>query len=383
MALRTRNTVMLVKIESSEGVEETPSASTDAVACENLSWRPAGNLINTNEYTGSLDGLGSIVGGQRIDLSVDVYMKGSGTAATAPEFNDLLKICGLTEVVTSTAVPSSPEACGAGGSTTTAQLGSSAGTTAQQYRGMPVNFASEVTGSSFISDYTTGKVATLTDTFAAIDADTTYQIPVNVLYKPNSGTIPSATLNLFRDGVKYIFAGARGNVSYSIDTGGVGKFTFNINAMFGGTVAADVSVPSATLQSTRPPVFKGGRFKIARSSAAIQNFSMNFGNSLVNPDNPAASEGFDPAVITARRITGSFNPAATLVATRDNIADFRAGTQKLLSLSYGSATGNRIGIVIPTALYTGLDPADRSGIAAENIAFEAVGQDAGAFLCFY
>ena len=34
MALRKRNAVMLFKIEASEGVEETPSASTDAIAVE-------------------------------------------------------------------------------------------------------------------------------------------------------------------------------------------------------------------------------------------------------------------------------------------------------------------------------------------------------------
>src|SRR5690606_24696800 len=132
---------------------------------------------------------------------------------------------------------------------------------------------------------------------------------------------------------------------------------------------SDAAASAPTYDSSRPPVFRNGRFKINRLAAAIQNFSIDFGNTLVNPPNPNAVEGFDPAQITGRNITGSMNPAETLVATRDIFADFRAGTKAIVSLSYGSTAGNRLGIVIPNALYTGETPADRDGIMAKNVPF--------------
>lgn len=379
--LRTRNAVVLAKIESSEGVDASPSASTDAVLVESpqISFDP--NLINTDEVTGSLDGQGPIVGGTKCQISFSVLLKGSGTASTAPEFGKLLKACGFTETVTSTAVPASAAACGAGGSTTTAQLGSAASSTAQAYRGMPVAFSSEVSGDSFITNYTSGKIATLTDTFAAIDADTNYQIPVNVLYSPLSSAIPSLTLYVYMDGVVYKFLGSRGTVSLQIDSGGIGRLRFTMNGIF--SAKADASVPSATYQSTRPPAFKSAVFKVNRLATSLRSFSMDVGNQIVNPDNPNLLEGFDVAQVTARKITGSMDPHETLVATRDIMSDFRAGTRRIIHARFGSTAGNRIGITIPEALFTNQSPSDHDGIAAVSVPFEAIGQDSGAFLCFY
>lgn len=381
--LRARKAVLLAKAESTEGTEVTPSASTDAVAIENLQFTPQLNVVNTNEHSDSLDGFGSIAGGILGELGFDVPMKGSGAAGTAPEVSDLLKACGLAETITSTAVPASAEACGAGGSTTTAELGASAGTTAQQYRGMPITFSSEVAGSSFISNYTTGKIATLTDTFAAIDADTNYQIPVNVLYRPASTSIQALTFNFWFDGLKHVLLGGRGTVSFSIDTAGIGRWTFRFRALLKSTFKSDVSNPTPTLDSTRPQVFRNGKFKINRAAAAIQNFAVDFGNTLINPHDPNQVEGYDATQITGRNITFSMNPAETLVATRDIFADLRAGTTALISASYGSAAGNRIGIVIPQAGYLNEAPADRDGILAKTVTGECRGQDAGVFICFY
>src|SRR5688572_24132435 len=137
MVLRTKNKVLLAKIESAEGSDAAP-AVTDAILCENprLSWNA--NVITTNEVTGSLDSDAPLVGGMTVSLTFDVFLKGSGVAGTAPEFGDLLKACGYAETITAAAV-GAPTAC-ASGTTTTATLAAPAGTTAQQYRGMPINF---------------------------------------------------------------------------------------------------------------------------------------------------------------------------------------------------------------------------------------------------
>lgn len=381
-ALRSRNGALLFAVEAVEGTAETLSESTDAVLIENPAIRFNPQNTETREMTGSLDNRGPIVGGMQVQVSFDVYLKGSGVAGTAPEWGELMRACGWAETVTSTAVPASAEACGAGGSTTTAELGVSAAATADLYRGMPITFTGTVAGSSFISNYTAGKIATLTDTMGgAIVATTNYQIPVNVLYKPASTSIPSGTIGLYMDGVLYTLAGCRGTWSLSNPAAGPGKFSFTFSGMF--VSKTDVAVPSCTYDSTRPPIFKGGYMLIDRVAAAMATFSLDNGNQVIYPENPNADEGFDPSIITERSMTGSVDPQATLVATRDIMTAMRNGTQQIIHARWGSSAGNRVGITIPTALYTANDPGDRQGIMTEQTNFSCIGQDAGAFICLY
>ena len=382
MSLRTRNGAVLFGVESTPGTPETLTAGTHAVLVENpqINFNPQN--VQTNEVTGSLDNRGPIVGGLQVSVTFDVYMKGSGSAGTAPEVGALLKCCGWSETVTATAVPATAEALGSGASQTAATLGASASGTAQAYRGMPVEFSTTVTGWSFITNYTTGKVATLTDDMGATLTTTTdYQIPVNVLYGPTSSSINAGTLELFQDGLKYKLTGCRGNMSVNLTAAGPGRFSFTFSGIM--VSKTDVAVPSATYDSTRPPIWKNARSSLERVTAAIGTLTLDNGNTVVYPENPTATEGFDVSEITERGMSGNIDPAATLIATRDILTNMTAGTSGILLAGWGTAGGNRVGLTVPTALYTDDSPGDRQGIMTENIPYSAIGQDAGAFICFY
>ena len=134
---------------------------------------------------------------------------------------------------------------------------------------------------------------------------------------------------------------------------------------------------------TRPAPFKNGTMLVNRQAAALESLTIDLGNEQSFPDNPNALEGFDPSIIVRRNLTGSMNPLETLIATRDIMADFRAGTQRIVHGRYGATAGNRVGATIPAALYTNQSPGDRSGLATVEVPFSAVGQDAGGFLCLY
>lgn len=382
MALRTKNAVILAKIEATAGTDAAPVASTDAVLVENPQFNPNPNLVNTDEVSGSLDGAGPMVGGLKATLSFDVYLKGAGAAGTVPEIGKLLRACGFAETINAAAIPVAPEACAAGGSISTAVLGASAAATAQLYRGMPIAISGAVTGNSFIADYTAAKLATLTDTLsAAIVATSNYQIPANVLYSPASNSIPTLTLYLYADGLRYRMVGCRGTWQLKADAGGVGKISFT----FSGVVLdkADIAVPVPTYDQTRAPVWINGKMLYNRLVAAVSQLSLDGGLSVVFPDNPNAVQGFDVPEITDRKITGSINPLETLKATRDIFGDFTAGTRRIMHAMLGSTAGNRVGITIPAAHVTNQTPSDRSGISEVTIPFEATGRDAGVFFCFY
>lgn len=398
MALRTRNAVLLFKIESTPGTENVPSASTDAVLIEvtgnPITFNP--NNITPNEATGSLDNKAPIVGGMTAQIDFSVFLKGSGVAGTAPEFGDLLRACGWTETLVAATVPAgAAEALAAGGSTTTAVLGASAVGTAQLYRGMPLTLSGAVpssglaNGLTFISDYTAGKTATLVETLGgALVATTNYLVEKNVRYQPGSSSIPSGTLYLYMDGLLYKFVGTRGNSAISLASGQAGKINFRMMGQF--LTKTDAAVPTATFDSARPPIWRAAAAAspvaaalVNRLAAAIATLSLDSGNQVIFPDNPNAQEGYDPAEIVSRNMTGSMDPLETLVATRDIMTDFRAGTQRILHARYGGTAGNRVALTIPAAQYTNQSPGDRSGLLTVGVPFAATGPDAGAALTFF
>ena len=384
MALRTRNAVVLAKIEATEGQDATPIPGTDAILVENPQPNFNPNVIETDEVSASLDGAGPIVGGMSAELGFDVLLKGAGSAGAAPEFGDLIKACGWAETITASPVPAAPEAVGSGSTATAVVLGASASATDQVYRGMPLDLTGTPAALAFISDYAgSSKTATITDLLGAApdNLSTQWQVPANVLYAPASASIPSLTLYLYLDGVVYKLVGCRGSFNLSLSSGGIGRFSFTFQGMF--LAKADAAVPAAAYDASRPPPFKGGAMLVDRKAAALENLSLDVGNEQTFPDNPNAAEGFDPSIITRRNVTGSINPLETLIATRDIMADFRAGTQRIVHARYGATAGNRVGVTVPAALYTGQTPGDRSGLATVEVPFSAVGRDAGAFLCFH
>ncbi len=381
--LRARNAAVLFKQEATEDVPETPSASTDAVKVENLQVNFNPQQVQTNEHTGSLDSSGPIPVGLQVSVSFDVLMKGPGTAGQAPEVGALLKACGWAETLTSSAIPASPEAATAG-STTTVTLGASFSATAQTYRGMPLSLTVNPSAGAtpFITDYSSSKVATLTDLFStALDTTTLCQILPNALYSPASTGIPSGTMEVYRDGVKYVFAGARGAPVFNISTQNVGRISFNFSGRF--VSQSDVGVPAATYDATRPPAFKAAAMLLQRSAVALRSLSLDVGNNLVFPPDPNAAQGFGPAQITQRDMSGSIDPNKTLVATRNVIDDLDNATPNIIHARWGSTAGNRCAVTIPQAVFTGVGEGNDNGILTEEIQFFPQGQDSGAFICFW
>jgi hypothetical protein len=387
MTIRDQNQVLLFKTQSGEGARATLSASTDAVKIVQASVQRDVNMIQTNEKQGSMDPAAPIPAGTKVNVDVDVLLKGSGTPGTPPEFGDMLKACYLQETTTGTPVPASPGACSAG-STTTATLGAAASSSAQAYRGMPVEISGDVTdanGIYLIADYSASKVATLAALAgAAIDNTSDYQIPANVLYAPTSdeSAVPFCGIKVFTDGKVEEIMDARGTVTLTMEAGGVCRLAFRFTGIYLGE--SDAAVPAnPVFQSTRPPAWANGRFLIHRERAGVNRLELGTNMTLVNPGDPNAAEGFGSTIGTARDLRGSMDPLDVLVATRDVIADMKSGAEKILLAQIGSVAGNRFALTVPAAQY--MPPTDRSdqGLRRREIPFKANGPDSGAFLVFF
>ena len=112
--LTTRRKLLLAKIEVTYNTDPTPTAGTDAVLVEDLSWSNEGlKMIERPAARPSAGALQQIYGGRLVSVSFNCEVKGSGSAGTAPEIGVLLRACGLGEtIVASTSVTYAPVSTG-------------------------------------------------------------------------------------------------------------------------------------------------------------------------------------------------------------------------------------------------------------------------------
>lgn len=381
--VRMRNAAIAVKTETTVGTDAisgTPGSS-DWLAGD-VEIQFAQNSIPNPEMTGSLDRAPGIVGGLRPSIRIRTPLRGSGTAGTAPEWGKLMTACTMAETVTSSAV-GAPTAATAG-TTTSITLATPAGTTEQQYRGMPIVLSGNVTETTGIMDYTAARVATLGSTLpSAAGVTTSFQIPANVRYAPTSdeSVYKTATVYFFADGLRWRFTGCMGTWSLELTTGGLGYLVFELRGDLVSAVDA-TSLPAGALGTIRatPPRFVAGRMQLNKLSAQTRSLTINAGVNIILPDDPEATEGSAPAVPVERVVAGSLDPYMNTTLSPARFAAFQAGTEVTLMAIIGSTAGNRFLLCAPAIRKTQLNPTNRDGMGVDAIAFEADGADASVFL---
>jgi hypothetical protein len=289
--------VIYAKVQTAHGTPATPTAGSDAVLCSNLAYNPAAaaRMLERPVIKNTKGKLAQVYGGSLAEISFDVEIRGSGTAGTAPEINDLLVACGMAEtIVASTSVTYTPA------------------TDNQQY----------------------------------------------------------VTIYYMQDGVRRILEDAVGTFSLNMEAGAIGMISFTFTGHHG--TASDTAFGAGTFQSTVPvPVINGG-FTIGGYSASVSKLAIDRGNQVVTPPDFNTADGFGQIRIADWDITGSFDPLATLLATKNWVNEWQAGTaQALTTGAIGSTAGNIYTVSCPAVSYRSIAQAEREAERAYEIGFGA------------
>lgn len=394
--LRSKNQAFLVKIESTEGVDASPAA-TDAIAIDDGDFKLNPEFIEPTEATGTLSPGTPVIGKVQPDVTGNVKLKHSGVAETPPEVAPLIRACGMSETIRSATIPTSSTTTAASGTTTTFVVDRSSGNgsdwpaTTGALNGHFVTLAGNpVTPVTvLIVDYTvSGNNATVTidqTMGSALSSSTTAVVPKQVVYKPDSTVTTSATVYIYKDGLLYKFLGCRASFDLTINSGNKGDFAFSAKSLFGSKT--DAAVPAVVLDTTKPPIWRakqGGKMLIGRVAGAVTQLRLGVKPTLVFPDNPNAQEGIDaPVLVYPRTVDGDCDPASVLIASgRDSMADLFAQTERPITAQIGSTAGNRIGLVVPRALFSDASHKDKSGILGDQLPFRCLGNDTEAYLAF-
>jgi hypothetical protein len=200
----------------------------------------------------------------------------------------------------------------------------------------------------------------------------------SVVYEPVSTGHESVTIYYFQDGIRYSITGCRGNVSFNLETGALGKMSFSLT----GHIASitDVALPSAPAYDTHvPPPLINVPFTIGAFGAVINALTWDMSNTIATPPDISATDGYAEIQITQRDPNGSYDPEAELIATDDPHGDLTSNTSQAITTGIiGTGTGGRYQVDMPAVYYRDISPGDRDGIRTYDLPFgmaESTGDD--------
>lgn len=190
-------------------------------------------------------------------------------------------------------------------------------------------------------------------------------------YAPISTAIKSCAIYWYEDGLLHKLGGCRGTFSASMEGGTMGKLSFTMTGHH--TTPTDVALVTPTYDATVPPtVINLSSFAVDSYAANVAALAFDMGLTLAMPTDITAADGYGEIEITGRKVTGSLDPLAKVVATYDWVSKWKANTSVALDTGVvGGTAGNRWQLQFPTAQYMEIGHGDRDGIITRQIAFGA------------
>ena len=382
--LYTRKAAILAEVEVNEGVDPTPSASTNAMLVSELSINPLEVQEVDLSYIRSFYGISpSVIVSENASCSFTVDIAGSSAAGTAPPWGALLKACAFTESVTGSAVTGTAQT----GAASSITLASGASSTTNAFVGMTI---AHTGGTDFGDDRVivayngTTKVATVNEAWSGTtpDATSTYSIGKNVRYLPTTDTIDSLTIYYYQSGVLHKMTGCRGNVSFDMSANARPAMKFTFTGVYNAVI--DAAVPTATYTAWQSPtpiltdnttgLLAGKTIDGSATGLQLQKWTLDMGNQVKYRQLVGAAN----VVLTDRQPKGSVSIEMTDVSTKDWFADIRNGVQSEFMIQTGTTAAKTICFYLPKCQLAAPKYSDSDGIVmldAEQRAMPNLGND--------
>ena len=303
MPFLKKRSLVLAKVEVTEGVDPVPTPAANAILVSNPDVKPIADLLTRDFDRPSLSPLPHVIGLKEVEVTFGTELKGSGTAnaggaSDIPEIDPLLQAAGFAV-------------------TLNAESGGGAG-----------------------------------------DGD--------IQYDPASDSLKSVTLYVYMDGILHKITGCRGSFSFNAEAGQFGTFEFTFRGKYLAPTDAVIPAGSVFNAQTPPP-FLNANLSLGGYTPILQAFTFDMANDLQRREDANSLEGVIGFVIGGRDTQGSINPEAVTEATHPFWDDFDKGTQKAFSATFGSVAGNKIDITAPKVQAREMNWGDRNTVRVYDI----------------
>ena len=171
--------------------------------------------------------------------------------------------------------------------------------------------------------------------------------------------------------------GCVGNVSFSVEQGGIGLANFEFQGQFDGTAAFGsganaVSIPPANYQEELPPIAQNIAFAYGSDTAFdCTNFELNMNNEIQNVKSMQSTDlTATNFFLSGRAPSGSFNPLLeAAMTTEDVIANLASSAARHIMFNLGTDTGNIVIFRLGASQSSGT-VTDNNAVTLTNIGFE-------------
>lgn len=179
-------------------------------------------------------------------------------------------------------------------------------------------------------------------------------------YKPVSTGFESVTVYFNVDGVLHKVTGARGDVEMTLNSAQIPVFKFKFVGIY--NAPTDTALPAVTYTVFQTPLVANSTntpaFSLFGASPVLESLSMQLGNQV----DFRTLIGSQYVQITDRKSAGQVQFEANTIATKDWFATAIGNTLGALSLTHGTAAGNKVILTSSTVDLMQPTYADNNGV---------------------
>ena len=402
----TQRALVLAKLETTFGVDASPTPTADAVLVESPEYTMEPNILERKFVHPDLSTIAHLVGRKLAKVAFTSELRGNGLGTTGlvanlPKIAVLLQGCGMAATALSGAacayapMPSldnsalepaiawavtevtPPSWAGlnlyrltvmTGGASAVASFAVQSTNPALDTTDTSSSPVVVTSGTTSLSLGTSGAsvIPTFSGTLVAGSQYYALVVPKSVVLSPISTGFQSITLYLYFDGLLHKMTGAVGTFKISADAGAYPKITFDFIGQY--IAPTDTALPTnAVFETTLPPIVQTSGFTWnGNNSLVAAQWTIDMANKVVQRPDINGTDGFLGSTITHRDPSGGFNPEATTLSTNTTdvnaFDDFATSKQKTFVVQAGNVAGNIVGVYGPRAQVAALKYADRDGI---------------------
>lgn len=181
-----------------------------------------------------------------------------------------------------------------------------------------------------------------------------------------TNNVTTLTMVLYEDGLRRSISGAKGNFKIVAGNKKPARVQFEFKGIYQAVTDASILAPTfPTVLAPTTYVFTVGSF-----SPICSQVEIDAGNNVVMREDINGSLGYHAAAITQRKSTGTLDPEATAIATRDWAVKYTGSTEEAFSLAVGSTANNTITIAATAAQTMKAGRGSRNGITTDAISLQ-------------
>lgn len=221
-----------------------------------------------------------------------------------------------------------------------------------------------------------GATANLAASGAQTDDAGTSWAPISDV---DSSAIESLTIGGYKDSYRIVARGCRGSMSLPFQWGDKLMVLCTYQGILSAQDSTGLFTTGVVYPQQIPPRFRGANLIIQGgsdsewSAARLSQLSIDLGNNVVVRQNVNAADGYDPALITGRASTGSFNPDMVPTGTQKVLEHWYTGATAHARWDLGDTAGNRFQFKMPALQYTGITNGNRDNVYTAEANFKLTG----------